>query len=130
MRIKDRRQSTEDRAQSTEDRRQKAEDRRQKIEKNIKLQNITKNILDNLDLNNVILLDEIKKAWKGMGTTLYNHAHPVSFRNGKLIMVINESLWYKQLIKFRKDITTQLNRYFNKPLIKDIEFIENNTFKR
>ncbi|MBI4650775.1 DUF721 domain-containing protein [Candidatus Desantisbacteria bacterium] len=89
---------------------------------NNKTEKIISDISFNMDLDQTIRMDEIKKAWSGLGTELSLHARPVSFKNSRLNIAVNETTWHKQLVKLKNEIQTKLNRYFNKPIIKDIIF--------
>ncbi|MBI5206584.1 MAG: DUF721 domain-containing protein [Candidatus Firestonebacteria bacterium] len=87
-----------------------------------KISSMVNNISSHLDLNQTILLDEIKKAWHGMGSVLFTHAIPVVFKNGNLTMAVKNTDWHKQLAIFKNEIKVQLNRYFGFEVIKNIEF--------
>ncbi|MBI5416590.1 DUF721 domain-containing protein [Candidatus Poribacteria bacterium] len=97
---------------------------------NSKLEKILENLVPNMDLNKTIFLDEIKKAWSGMGKTLYEQAQPVSFKDGVLNILVKEFLWQKQLIKLTTDIKLQFNRYFGKEVVKEIKFVLQNEDKK
>jgi len=62
-------------------------------------------------------------AWEAkMGEEIKRNAHPVSINQGRLVVVVRNSVWLTELGFARQKIKSKLNRELGKGTIKDITF--------
>lgn len=61
-------------------------------------------------------------AWKHIvGKGLGNHAVPVQLQNQKLVVVVEDNIWQRQLEQMRGQLLSRLNSLLGKTLVKSIE---------
>lgn len=61
-------------------------------------------------------------AWKHVvGAALVNHAVPVQLQNKKLVVVVEDNIWQRQLEQMRGQLLFRLNSILGQPLVKSIE---------
>jgi len=61
-------------------------------------------------------------AWKHVaGAGLVNHALPVQLQNKKLIVVVEDNIWQRQLEQMRGQFLFRVNSLLGQPLVKSIE---------
>jgi predicted nucleic acid-binding Zn ribbon protein len=61
-------------------------------------------------------------AWKHIvGVGLVNHAVPVQLQNKKLIVVVDDKIWQRQLEQMRAQLLYRLNSLLGQPLVSSIE---------
>jgi predicted nucleic acid-binding Zn ribbon protein len=61
-------------------------------------------------------------AWKHVvGAGLVNHAVPVRLENKKLIVVVEDNIWQRQLEQMRGQLLFRLNSLLGQPLVRSIE---------
>jgi predicted nucleic acid-binding Zn ribbon protein len=61
-------------------------------------------------------------AWKHVvGAALVNHAVPVHLQNKKLIVVVEDNIWQRQLEQMRGQLLFRLNSILGQPLVTAIE---------
>lgn len=61
-------------------------------------------------------------AWKHLvGAALVNHAVPVHLQNKKLIVVVEDNIWQRQLEQMRGQLLFRLNSILGQPLVTAIE---------
>lgn len=71
-------------------------------------------------------------AWKHVvGEGLSNHAVPVQLQNHKLIVVVEDDIWQRQLEQMRGQLLFRLNSLLGKALVRSIELrVDPNTLAR
>jgi predicted nucleic acid-binding Zn ribbon protein len=61
-------------------------------------------------------------AWKHVvGAGLVNHTVPVRLENKKLVVVVEDNIWQRQLEQMRGQLLFRLNSLLGQPLVKSIE---------
>lgn len=61
-------------------------------------------------------------AWKHIvGERLGNHAVPVQLQNQKLVVVVEDNIWQRQLEQMRGQLLFRLNSLLGQTLVKSIE---------
>ncbi len=61
-------------------------------------------------------------AWKHVvGETLSNHVVPVQLQNQKLIVVVEDNIWQRQIEQMRGPLLFRLNSLMKQTLVKSIE---------
>jgi predicted nucleic acid-binding Zn ribbon protein len=61
-------------------------------------------------------------AWKHIvGEGLVNHALPVQLQNKKLVVVVEDNIWVRQLEQMRGQLLFRLNSVLGQSLVKSIE---------
>ena len=61
-------------------------------------------------------------AWKHIvGEALGNHAVPVQLQNKKLVVVVEDNIWQRQLEQMRGQLLFRLNSLLGQTLVKSIE---------
>ncbi len=61
-------------------------------------------------------------AWKHIvGEPLGSHAVPVQLQNKKLVVIVEDNIWQRQLEQMRGQLLLRLNSLLGQPLVKSIE---------
>jgi hypothetical protein len=63
-------------------------------------------------------------AWKkAAGEGLRQHAVPLRFEKGKLVVAVADAVWQKQLGAMNDELIYRTNKILSQPLVKEVELI-------
>lgn len=65
---------------------------------------------------------KIFKIWEqAVNEEISSHAKPVSFKNGKLVLMVVDPIWRNELNFLKLDIIASLNKFLGKKKVRQIE---------
>ncbi len=90
----------------------------------IKISDILWKSLDTIEFKKDIYPKLIELQWYNiLGPTLVQHCKFQKIEQDTLYIKVNSAEWYRELTELKSQLIDKFNRYFNKTILKEIEFI-------
>lgn len=90
----------------------------------VKIGDILWKSLDTIEFKKDIYPKLIESQWYTiLGPTLVQHCRFQKFDKDTLYIKVNSTEWYQELIELKSQLIDKFNRYFNKTILSEIEFI-------